>query len=121
MRWHPFTPDPGFGSPWWGLAHLVVGGLGTLFWLALIGLAIWAIVRWTRRRPTQGTPTLSATEVLRQRFARGEIDATTFSQMMERLSASEAPNWGQTGYTRPYPPAPTDYSGGTPTPGAEPV
>jgi putative membrane protein len=34
----------------------------------------------------------SALEILRQRYARGEIDATTYQQMRERLEASSRPN-----------------------------
>ena len=34
--------------------------------------------------PTQA----SAMEILRQRYARGEIDATTYEQMRERLESS---------------------------------
>jgi len=30
-------------------------------------------------------------EILRQRYARGEIDATTFDQMRERLESSGGP------------------------------
>ena len=34
---------------------------------------------------------LSAIEILRQRYARGEIDAVTFDQMRERIEAAERP------------------------------
>jgi uncharacterized membrane protein len=34
----------------------------------------------------------SAMEILRQRYARGEIDAATFDQMRERLEASSGAN-----------------------------
>jgi uncharacterized membrane protein len=34
----------------------------------------------------------SALEILRQRYARGEIDATTYEQMRERLEASGRPD-----------------------------
>ena len=61
-----------------------------IIWLVLVGLAIWALVRWVDRRTSAPGPTsdLSAMEVLRQRYARGEIGATTFEQMRERLEAS---------------------------------
>jgi uncharacterized membrane protein len=42
-------------------------------------------------QPTQPTQ-LSAMEILRQRYARGEIDAATFDQMRERLEASNKPD-----------------------------
>jgi len=66
-----------------------------LLWLALLGLAIWALVRWliraTSRHPHAQTPASgpSAMEILRQRYARGEIDATTFEQMRERLEGRQ--------------------------------
>lgn len=43
--------------------------------------------------PNPGVPPtqLSALEILRQRYARGEIDAATFDQMRERLEASGGP------------------------------
>jgi len=68
----------------------------TLVWLALIGVAVWALVRWVSHRtstpenpPLRGPTTEpSAEELLRQRYARGEIDAATYEQMRERLDAS---------------------------------
>ena len=65
-----------------------------LFWLVLLGLAVWALVRWLVRLPSHGNRQStspvepSAIEILRQRYARGEIDATTFEQMRERLEGS---------------------------------
>lgn len=78
-----------------------------LIWLALIGVAVWALVRWVNTR-TSGTaasgagasapPTgLSALEVLRQRYARGEIDESTFAHMRAQLespSGSDHPSDG---------------------------
>ena len=65
-----------------------------ILWLVLFGLLIWALVRWLARSsraadfgpPPSREP--SALEILRQRYARGEIDTTTFEQMRERLEAS---------------------------------
>jgi hypothetical protein len=36
-----------------------------------------------------GSASPSALEILRQRYARGEIDTATFEQMRERLQATE--------------------------------
>ena len=62
-----------------------------LIWLALLGLLIWTIMRWLSRRsvntPRPGSQP-SAMETLRQRYARGDIDAVTFEQMRERLEGT---------------------------------
>lgn len=83
--------------------------LGRIFMLVLLGLLIWGLIRWfsTRGRHysmpprynsvpptyTPGTPPSqpSAMEILRQRYARGEIDAATFDNMRERLESSSGP------------------------------
>ncbi len=73
------------------------------FWIVLLVLLIAGLVRGFGRRNrwmaygprmpfyTPGTPhtQASAMEILRQRYARGEIDATTYEQMRERLVASK--------------------------------
>ena len=76
--------------------------LGRIFMLVLLGLLIWGLIRmFTRGRHysmpprynpvpptyTPGPPPSqhSAMEILRQRYARGEIDAATFDSMRERL------------------------------------
>jgi uncharacterized membrane protein len=93
-------PDPfPFHRFAWG--HLLFAGLGSLIWLALLALIIFALVRaFSRPRvyappppmsgPTPAAGSGSAIELLRRRYAAGEIDATTFEQMLERLVASEA-------------------------------
>jgi len=83
MRFHPFMHmNDGFG---W--VHLLVGGL---FWLGLLGLLVWAVLLFSRRPSAQVTyqppPQLSALDIIQQRYARGEIDATTFDEMRRRLT-----------------------------------
>ena len=71
-------------------------GFWNLLWLVLLGLAVGALVRWLVRSPwsdkhqTSPSTEPAALEILRQRYARGEIDAATFEQMRERLEASNA-------------------------------
>ncbi|GLV56824.1 hypothetical protein KDH_36630 [Dictyobacter sp. S3.2.2.5] len=68
-------------------------GVSNILWIALLGLLVWAVIRWFERRLSasgpggSGTPVRgpSALEILSQRYARGEIDTATFEQMRERL------------------------------------
>ncbi len=75
---------------------MLLAALGLVFCLALlIGLA-WAIVslllpmiRLMLKDIFGATATdISALEILRRRYAAGEIDSDTFEQMWERLMAS---------------------------------
>ena len=90
----------GMGFHFW--PHLLWAGFAGLIWLGLLGLVIWGALRLLRRRPMAaytpqwqpygqppaGQAGQSAYEILRERYARGEIDTVTFEQMMERLHAS---------------------------------
>lgn len=61
----------------------------------LIGVVIALVIRWIGRQPSRialpdrnpATGQPSALELLRERFARGEIDTTTFGDMVTRLDA----------------------------------
>ena len=74
------------GPGWDGMWGM---GLWSVFWLVLLGLAIWLLVRWLSRNTNLMTPHApssppsppSALEILRQRYARGEIDTATFENM----------------------------------------
>ena len=76
----------------WGM------GFWPLFPLLWIGLIVWLCCNAGRRfgwrgqhRPFDGSMNLDAMEILRRRYARGEIDGTTFEQMRERLEHSGRP------------------------------
>ena len=73
------------GMGWWMI-------LSSLFWLGLAAVVVWALVRWlssasgpmaprTPHEPTQ----LSGLDVLKARYARGEIDTATFQAMRAQL------------------------------------
>lgn len=87
----------GYYPSWGGMFLMMV--VSNILWIALLGVLVWAVIRWFERRsgassrpaPGSSESSPSALEILRQRYARGEIDATTFEQMRERLSASESP------------------------------
>ncbi|MGZ3611728.1 MAG: SHOCT domain-containing protein [Ktedonobacteraceae bacterium] len=83
--------------------------LGRIFMLVLVALLIWGLIRMfsTRGRhyhmpprynpvsptftPGMSPSQPSAMEILRQRYARGEIDAATFENMRERLENTGSP------------------------------
>ncbi|HEX5824797.1 MAG TPA: SHOCT domain-containing protein [Candidatus Limnocylindrales bacterium] len=68
----------------------LIAVLNTLF-LILVIVAILIGIRWLMRqsnndrRPPDGPPDDTALELLRQRFARGEIDATEFEERKRTL------------------------------------
>ena len=82
----------GFGWNGMGAVWMIVG---SLFWLAVLGVLIWALVRWLGGRTQAPTSPSdrngqSALDILRERYARSEIDATTYEQMRERLEGSDS-------------------------------
>ncbi|MGB3683060.1 MAG: hypothetical protein WA990_11310 [Rubrobacteraceae bacterium] len=64
-----------------------------LFWGGLLALIVWAIVRvFPGQRDSanfSGTPAKPAEEVLRERFARGEIDAGEYERSLEVLKSEK--------------------------------
>ena len=84
----------GYNFGWGGMLLMT---FGSLLWIALLIVLVWAVIRWLERKtispapPAPGTPTSSpsALEILQQRYARGEIDTAIYEQMRERLAASE--------------------------------
>jgi hypothetical protein len=75
---------------------MILSALSTLFWVAVFIGLVWALLGWIipSIRPMltdifgQTSTDPSALEILRQRYAAGEIDTYTFEQMRERLMAS---------------------------------
>ncbi len=83
----------GYGWSWPGMFMM---SLSSLLWIALVAVLIWAVVRWLNKKNITTTPpTLSAMEILRQRYARGDIDTATFRQMREQLEAREEEQFAQ--------------------------
>jgi putative membrane protein len=79
----------GYGLDWPGM--FITMTLGSLLWIALIAAIVWALMSFLNKKSgsTTQTPALSAMEILRQRYARGEIDTATFQQMSAQLQESE--------------------------------
>ncbi len=72
----------GFGMGLWGILLMIV------FWGGLVALAVW-LVGLMFPSANQDTPNpnqpLSAEEILKIRFARGEITADEYKQMQNTL------------------------------------
>jgi putative membrane protein len=85
MRW--------YGYGWGGMLLML---LSMLLWVAVIALVVWALIKWlsvgTRGTwtPGAGPSGPSAMEIVRRRYARGEIDETASERMRERLEASDS-------------------------------
>lgn len=104
MRDYPFMHHSfggyGFGGGWLALLWMALPALLTIILLAVL---FWLLGRsiFGRRhqQPTvapnaaMGAPgtagTVSAVEIVRQRYARGEIDGDTFQAMLGQLHASD--------------------------------
>jgi putative membrane protein len=77
----------GNGYGWEGV---LIIALNMLFWVALIAAAIWAFTRWQAGRTSSSdTAGPSAAEILRRRYARGEIDTATYEEMRRRLELAD--------------------------------
>ncbi len=88
-----FWGGQGYGmmGPW------MMGGFGTMFlmpvlWIAIIGLIVWAVVVAVRRSGgtesggSTGRTEDSALEILKQRYARGEIDKEEYEARKKDLA-----------------------------------
>lgn len=80
--------DPRWWCPWCG-DHMGWGGgwfMG-LFAVAVLALLVALVWTMTRNTPPPGGPreSLSAEEILRQRYARGEIDEEEYERKLQDL------------------------------------
>ena len=66
-------------SIWWILGM----GMMVLFWITILLLVIWAVRRLFPRERRSGHD--QALEMLRQRYAKGEISAAEYEQARARL------------------------------------
>lgn len=89
-----------FGLIWggqyggWGMMGPgMMGGFGTMgfmaiIWIGILGLIIWAVVAAVRRTGESGSPSQpadSALEILKRRYARGEINKEEYEEKKKDL------------------------------------
>ena len=67
----------------WGWAMM---SFGLLFWVAVIGLVVWAVREWSHRQGRGAAAAESPREILDRRFARGELDLDAYTSAVEALS-----------------------------------
>lgn len=73
----PWADEPGF----WGAWMLVPA----LLWVAVLGLVAWGALRMFSVRRGGVRMVDSAEEILRGRFARGEVDVETYERSLDTL------------------------------------
>ena len=68
----------------WG-EHMMFGGFMWIFWIAGI-VALFFFVKWiVQQKPSNQKPEEDALEVLKKRYARGEVDKKEFEQKKKDL------------------------------------
>ena len=77
--------DRGFGHMWGGGYGMFGGLMMVAFWGVIIGLVILAIRGFTGRSDTAPPP--NALDILRERYAKGEIDENEFERRKEKLES----------------------------------
>ncbi|MEK7207332.1 MAG: SHOCT domain-containing protein [Pseudomonadota bacterium] len=75
--------DMGNHGWWWGFGMIPM----LLFW-ALIVLAIVALAKWLFGKPGEKPRDNSALDILKERYARGEINREEFEQKKRDLETS---------------------------------
>ena len=73
-----------------GIGGLMWLGMG-LFWLILLGLIVWLVIRLLpgSSEPPTRTPGESAVEILDRRMANGEVDLETWQAQRAALLAAQ--------------------------------
>jgi hypothetical protein len=91
MQYHQhYGPGPG---PWPPVVQLLYIGFSNLFWIGLFGILLWTAIRSLHYQDRSSLPSSaeepSALELLRRRYVLGEIDVSTFEEMLQQVLESE--------------------------------
>ena len=84
----PYRYEWGPHMMWWdGGYGMIFGPLFMILLLALLVVAVVLLVRWLGgTAPPSASPTRTPLDILKERFARGEIDKTEFEERRRVLS-----------------------------------
>jgi putative membrane protein len=84
-----YTERPGYWHYDWGWGHMLFGSLMMILFWGGVTLLVVLAARWIGSGSTSQSALLasrSALDVLKERFARGEIDQAEFEQRKKLLS-----------------------------------
>jgi len=85
----PMMGPGGMMGSGWGFFGIVWMLVPLLFFGGLVAIIVWAVTQFTSGRHAAGSPGVheqSAEEILRQRFARGEIDQEEYEERCRILN-----------------------------------
>lgn len=77
-----------YGNDGWGWGHMVFGPLMLILFIAVAVTVVVLIVRWLGgggHAPAGGPPARTALDILRERYARGEIDKEEYEDRRRTL------------------------------------
>ena len=77
-----FQQDFQWWMPFFGMGMM-------LFWIVVIGLVVWAIIRLTTSKTERLDTGETPTRILEKRLARGEITTEQFEELQESLQGSK--------------------------------
>ena len=72
---------------WWSAGMLAMG----LFWVVVLGIIVWAVLRLTSRSDAPTTPVAeSPRQILDRRFATGELNEQQYAEALRILEGRPA-------------------------------
>lgn len=77
-----------YGGDGWGWGHMIFGPLMLILFIAVAVTVVVLIVRWLGgggHAPAGGPPVRTALDILRERYARGEIDKEEYEDRCRTL------------------------------------